>query len=65
MSAIGILESPAIEDTLFGDPQVTTVEASEGPDTECFCTCSCRTQSVKVNNGQINSANIWALRSPP
>lgn len=56
MSTCTVLEPTAIQDTLFGDPKVVDVEANVGPDSPCFCICSCRTGDVKVSNSQLNSA---------
>jgi len=56
MSATQTVETPAIEDTLFGDPEVTEVRADAGPDA-CFCRCACRTSQTKVNNALVASAD--------
>ena len=64
MSDQGLLECQPIQDTLFGDPQVATVENGIGPEEACLCFCSCRTSAVKVGNSSLNSAALWATRAP-
>ena len=52
-----VLERPAVEDTLFGDPQVTTVEADFDPDSPCFCICGCLTRETRSNNSTLVSVD--------
>jgi hypothetical protein len=51
-----VLEFPAIEDTLFGDPKVTTLTAEAGPDVLCECACGCLDRTTKASNAQLSSA---------
>lgn len=64
MSVNTMLAGPEIQDTLFGERQVTTITEDTQPQTDCFCTCSCRSPSVKVGNAEISSANLWAGSMP-
>ena len=50
MSNAAVLEMPAIEDALFGEPRVLQAEGQFTPDDGCFCVCSCRTQEAKTPN---------------
>ncbi|HAU36410.1 MAG TPA: hypothetical protein DCX07_01665 [Phycisphaerales bacterium] len=60
-----ILEQAAIEDTLFGQSQVTEIDASDSPDTICFCICSCMESSVKITDSKIISAGLAVSRPQP
>jgi len=49
MGTATVLERPAIEDTLFGEPRVVDVQADVGPD-GCFCICRCTTGATKIQS---------------
>jgi hypothetical protein len=48
MSNAAVLEPPAIEDALFGEPKVFQPEGDFDPDGGCFCVCSCKTVESKT-----------------
>ena len=50
MSNAAVLEPPAIEDALFGEPKVLQAEGDFDPDGGCFCVCSCKTSEAKSPN---------------
>jgi hypothetical protein len=64
MSEATVLDCEQIQDTLFGDPQVSAFEVAAMPDADCFCTCNCRTSPVKVSNSDLTSASMWANAMP-
>jgi len=47
MNASATLDAPAIEDSLYGDPQVTTADS---PESICFCICSCKDSTQRISN---------------
>jgi hypothetical protein len=57
MSTNTVLEFPVIEDTLFGDPKVTTVTAEAGPDVGCTCACACLDRTTKATNDSLDGAD--------
>ena len=57
MTANATLEKTVVEDTLFGDPQVRSVELGQGPDGDCLCTCGCLTRDARSTNSQLTSAS--------
>ncbi len=64
MNETAVVESPQIEDTMFGDPTVVTAGGpGGGPESWCFCTCGCGTGDVKVSISQINTA-VTSVASP-
>jgi hypothetical protein len=63
MGEVATLERAAIEDTLFGNDQVQVVDDFEpGPDSACFCICSCKDSSNKVSASQYNNAVLAAAK---
>jgi len=60
--ASDVLECPPIQDTLFGDPQVQTVDAGDEPDSPCFCMCACKDSSDKISDSRLCSAAAWVGR---
>ena len=53
MGTSSVLERHAVEDTLFGDPQVVTIEADFEPDSDCFCICGCLTREARSGNSTL------------
>lgn len=58
MNATATLERPEIEDALFGQGQVTTMEEEAGPDNMCFCICACKDSSTRTTNSRLDSAGL-------
>ncbi|MDY7011665.1 MAG: hypothetical protein SVV80_13090 [Planctomycetota bacterium] len=63
MNANATLERPEIEDALFGQDVVTTVEDEVGPDDLCFCICACKDSTTRNTNSRLDSAALSI--SPP
>ena len=49
METTMVLDKPAIEDTLFGEEQMTVIENSEVSMASCFCVCGCRDTLSRVS----------------
>jgi len=47
MNATATLDAIAIEDSMYGDPQVTD---GDNPETLCFCICSCKDGTERSTN---------------
>ena len=52
VSETAVLERPAIEDTLFGEPKVLEAEGEFTPDDACFCVCWCKKREDKIPNSE-------------
>ncbi len=62
MAAIAVLEP--IQDTLFGEGEVVTVEAGVGPDSLCLCSCFCQRPSLYTNTGDMLNMNADGYERP-
>jgi hypothetical protein len=59
-----VLESPVIQDTMFGSPRAARQVENSGPDSSCLCACACETREVKLTTNQLNSAAAWSGGAP-
>ncbi len=57
MSDTAVLDRPAVEDTLFGEPKVVEPEGEFSPD-GCFCICGCKTKDSKLDSSYTVAADI-------
>ncbi len=64
MNTNSVLDCPEIQDTLFGESQLSKVEANVDPDGPCLCICGCRTQTTKISNSELLSAALWVGGMP-
>jgi hypothetical protein len=56
-----LLETPMVEDTLFGENTVAELgEEMESDDGYCLCFCGCKTRESRVMSSQVDSASLWA-----
>lgn len=62
MKVSSVLDCLEIQDTMFGDAQVATLEMSDSPDENgCLCSCSCRGFADRASNSNTAAASMMAL----
>jgi hypothetical protein len=62
MSGTIVLETPAIEDALFGESKVVRIEDST--DESCLCFCGCKDGTTKATNYLLTGASSSVDDSP-